>query len=191
MKENKEQTLYELLGVSETATLEEIKVAYRNKAKEYHPDVNPSLNNEEGHIMMCKINDAYAVLRNPVTRREYDKTLFQTRKTSESKEVEEKNRKYAETESKSTYGEKDYEDYYFIDFDEYLQKEFIMWLEGYIYSYIKYAKKYYEEKKEVKSADEIPLNNLYKSFGNIIDYENYEYNNKYNKINHKSNRLRR
>lgn len=58
---------YKILGVSEKSGSDEIKKAYRNLAFRYHPD--RSTGNEE---MMKEINEAYAVLSNPVKRNEYD-----------------------------------------------------------------------------------------------------------------------
>ena len=58
---------YKILGVSEKAGQAEIKKAYRNLAFLHHPD--RSTGNEE---MMKEINEAYAVLSNPVKRNEYD-----------------------------------------------------------------------------------------------------------------------
>ena len=181
-KSNKEQTLYELLGASETATLEEIKIAYRKKAMEYHPDVNPSLNNKESHAMMCKINEAYAILRNPETRREYDKTLVSDREESEPRETSDsaqaKTEKYTRPKSEPLHNERVYEYYNSVDFDAYLQEEFIIWLEEYAVSYILIVGKYYQK---IKKNEDVLLNNLHKSFDNIISYEKYMFNNKYNK----------
>ncbi len=58
---------YKTLGVNEDATAEDIKKTYRKLAFQYHPDRNPG--NEE---MMKELNEAYAVLSDPVKRREYD-----------------------------------------------------------------------------------------------------------------------
>ena len=58
---------YKVLGVGETAGADEIKKAYRNLAFRYHPDRNAG--SEE---MMKTINEAYAVLSNPVKKNEYD-----------------------------------------------------------------------------------------------------------------------
>jgi molecular chaperone DnaJ len=60
---------YEALGVSKTASQEEIKRAYRNLARKYHPDVNK----ETGAADKFKeINEAYQVLSDPNKRSQYD-----------------------------------------------------------------------------------------------------------------------
>ncbi len=53
----------QLLGVSENATQEEIKRAYRRKAKECHPDLHP--NDPDAARKMNELNEAYDMLMNP------------------------------------------------------------------------------------------------------------------------------
>ena len=60
---------YEVLGVSKTATDEEIKRAFRKLAKEYHPDINKEPGAEE---KFKEIGEAYAVLSDASKRRQYD-----------------------------------------------------------------------------------------------------------------------
>jgi molecular chaperone DnaJ len=54
---------YKVLGISRDATKEEIKKAYRKKAKEYHPDLHP--NDPEAARKMNEVNEAYDMLNNP------------------------------------------------------------------------------------------------------------------------------
>lgn len=54
---------YKVLGISPDATKEEIKKAYRQKAKQYHPDLNP--NNPEAEKKMNEVNEAYDMLNHP------------------------------------------------------------------------------------------------------------------------------
>ncbi|MFP4038887.1 MAG: molecular chaperone DnaJ [Candidatus Nanohaloarchaea archaeon] len=61
---------YELLGVDEDASQEEIKKAYRKKAKKYHPDSNSDEADEE---KFKKINKAYDVLSDEDKRKKYDR----------------------------------------------------------------------------------------------------------------------
>lgn len=61
---------YEVLGISKTATEDEIKTAYRSLAKKYHPDMNQGDKNAEEKFK--KINEAYTVLSDPEKRKLYD-----------------------------------------------------------------------------------------------------------------------
>jgi curved DNA-binding protein len=61
---------YETLGVSKTATQEEIKKAYRKLARKYHPDLNPD--NPKAEARFKEINEAQEILSDPEKRQKYD-----------------------------------------------------------------------------------------------------------------------
>ena len=61
---------YEALGISKTASADEIKSAYRRLAKQYHPDQNPD--NKEAESKFKEINSAYEVLSDEKKRKNFD-----------------------------------------------------------------------------------------------------------------------
>ncbi|MBQ8468706.1 MAG: molecular chaperone DnaJ [Clostridia bacterium] len=61
---------YKILGVSKTATDEEIKKAYRSMAKKYHPDLNPG--DASAADKLKEVNEAYEVLSDKQKRSNYD-----------------------------------------------------------------------------------------------------------------------
>jgi len=63
---------YEILGVDRKASLEEIKRAYRRKAKELHPDKNPT-NKGRAEEEFKRIAEAYEVLSDQEKRMQYDR----------------------------------------------------------------------------------------------------------------------
>ena len=67
--ENK-RDYYEVLGVSKTATPDEIKKAYRKMAIKYHPDKNPG--DKEAEEKFKEAAEAYDVLSNEEKRQKYD-----------------------------------------------------------------------------------------------------------------------
>src|SRR5712691_2971366 len=62
---------YSILGVKKTATEDEIKKAYRNLAKKYHPDKNKG--NKEAENKFKELSEAYAVLSDKEKREQYDR----------------------------------------------------------------------------------------------------------------------
>jgi len=60
---------YRILGVNRNATVKEIKAAFRNQAKQFHPDANPGKDTTE---QFQEINRAYEVLKNPDLKKKYD-----------------------------------------------------------------------------------------------------------------------
>ena len=113
---------YELLGVSETATLEEIKHAYKMQIKKWHPDINKS---EEAVNISVKLNEAKEILLDEKKRAEYDRFLKGQQEETYNKYVYNKNNKQEENNN--------------YEYNQNYEQEMVTkW--QYLYSWLKYAK---------------------------------------------------
>lgn len=65
-----EKDFYKVLGVSKTASQDEIKKTYRKLAKEFHPDANPD--NAKAESRFKEVSEAYDVIGSDSSRKEYD-----------------------------------------------------------------------------------------------------------------------
>ncbi len=61
---------YSILGLTKTASADEIKKSFRRLARKYHPDMNP--NNKEAEAQFKQVSEAYEVLGDPEKRQKYD-----------------------------------------------------------------------------------------------------------------------
>jgi len=71
MPRTNQRDYYEILGVSKTSTIEEIKSSYRKAALKWHPDRNPE-NKEEAEVRFRECTEAYSILSDPNKRQVYD-----------------------------------------------------------------------------------------------------------------------
>ena len=66
------QDYYVRLGLTKTASQDELKKAYRRLARKYHPDLHPGAKKVEMEKNFKELNEAYEVLRDEDTRKKYD-----------------------------------------------------------------------------------------------------------------------
>ena len=71
MPRQSQRDYYEVLGITKTASVEEIKSAYRKSALKWHPDRNPE-SKEEAEVRFRECTEAYSVLSDSQKRQIYD-----------------------------------------------------------------------------------------------------------------------
>ena len=109
-------THYQILRVSNMASIGEIKDAYKERCKEFDLDIYPKTNTTQCMRTLVLINEAYRVLRTPNLRQAYDHSLAGS----------------DEMEDFATYV-----DYYSLDYTLEEQEEYINWMEDFATRYIK------------------------------------------------------
>lgn len=77
---------YQVLGIATHASEDEIKSAYRKLARTYHPDLNPQ-RPRTAHDRFRRLQEAYDVLSDPISRQRYDQSLGVKQATSPGNEI--------------------------------------------------------------------------------------------------------
>lgn len=112
---------YEILDILPSATLEEIKLAFKKQAIKWHPDKNPSIDTT---LQMQEINEAYLILKDHEGRIKYDieykkfKTFYKEK--SDSRQSHDEKQKTDEGQSNS-HSQK----YYDYQFDDQILKKWM------------------------------------------------------------------
>lgn len=76
-----QETHFEVLGVSRNASFREIKARFHSLARAHHPDKNSTVQDEE----FCRIQQAWEILREDLSRRAYTESLEQAELKAKSK----------------------------------------------------------------------------------------------------------
>ncbi|XP_010036781.2 chaperone protein dnaJ 20, chloroplastic [Eucalyptus grandis] len=68
-------SFYDLLGISESGTMSEIRQAYKQLVLKYHPDVSPPDRAKEYTKRFIRVQEAYETLSDPTSRASYDRDM--------------------------------------------------------------------------------------------------------------------
>lgn len=96
---------YDILGIPHDASQEEIRKAYLEQIKFFHPDVfdGPP---EVASLKSAQLNEAYEILKNPQKRQAYDFKLFGEEQSKERKEQKNQNNQNREQKKENNQEEK-------------------------------------------------------------------------------------
>lgn len=101
---------YKILGLSKTASEQDIKKAYRKLARKYHPDLNP--NDKEAEKKFKQINEANEVLSNPENRKKYDEYGENWQHAEAYKEAEQQQKRQSQYRTTRDFSGGDYSDFF-------------------------------------------------------------------------------